>query len=149
MSRKRVRRPCGICGKWFRVNPRQGDRQRVCSSPECQRERHRRNCKDWHGRNPGYDADLRLRQRLYLCPPPPSMPPVDPFGTSPLRKVNLEAARDAVGQQVVVLVEVASKVLWQEVRDAVRAEVIVGQVIARRLPPDPVRDAIASAPAPP
>lgn len=149
MSRRRVRKPCRICGKWFRVDARQGDRQRVCSSPECQRERHRRSCSNWHCRNPGYDADLRLWRRLHLCPPPPSTPPVDPFGVSPLRKVNLEAARDVVGQQVVIVVEVASKVLWEGVRDAVRAELTTRQAVARRLPPEALRDAMVSAPVPP
>lgn len=146
MSRRRVsKRPCRICGKWFQVDPREGDRQRVCISPQCQRERHRRSCSDWHHQNPGYDADLRLRRRLHLCPPPPFTPPVDPFGLSPLRKVNLEAARDAVGQQVVIVVEVASKVLWEGVRDAVRAELIAGQAVTRRLPPEPLRDDMVSA----
>lgn len=107
------KRPCRICGKWFRVDPREGDRQHVCSSRPCQRERHRRACCDWHRRNPGYDRGTRLRRRLHLCPPPPSTPPVDPFGASPLRKVNLEAARDAVGQEVIVVVEFAGQVLYR------------------------------------
>lgn len=143
------KRPCRICGKWFRVDPREGARQRVCSSATCQRERHRRACRDWHRRNLGYDADLRRRRRLQLCPVPPAAPPVDPFGVSPLRKVHLEAARDAVGQEVVVVVEVAGQVLWEGVRDAVRAQLIAGQAVARRLPPEVLRDDMVSAAAPP
>ena len=58
------KRPCKICRKWFLPNPRAGDRQRTCSEPACQRERHRRACSDWHRRNPDYDRESRLRARL-------------------------------------------------------------------------------------
>lgn len=45
------RRPCKICRRWFSRDARLGDRQETCSRPECQRERHRRNCKTWREKN--------------------------------------------------------------------------------------------------
>ncbi|MDF1524234.1 MAG: hypothetical protein P1P87_15640, partial [Trueperaceae bacterium] len=47
-------RPCLVCSQVFTPHPRAGDRQKTCSSEACQRERHRRNCVDWHKRHEGY-----------------------------------------------------------------------------------------------
>ena len=33
------KRPCTICRRWFRPNPRVGSRQRACGNPECQAAR--------------------------------------------------------------------------------------------------------------
>ena len=61
-------RPCSICRRWYRPHPRQGARQRVCSTPACQRERHRRACAQWRERNPDYDREARLQKRLHIGP---------------------------------------------------------------------------------
>lgn len=43
MGQKRsgTKRPCRICKKWFFPNPRLGDRQKTCGTPECQRQWHK------------------------------------------------------------------------------------------------------------
>ncbi len=75
----RRKRPCCLCGKWFQPHARVGVRQKVCSSPECQRERHRRNCASWRSRNPDYDRETRLRARVRPDAKAPSVrPAVDP-----------------------------------------------------------------------
>ncbi len=33
------KRPCSICRRWFRPDPRVGDRQHACTKPECQTAR--------------------------------------------------------------------------------------------------------------
>ena len=58
------KRPCGVCGRWFRPSKRQGERQRVCSTPDCQRERHRRSCAEWHLGERKEEALERARHRL-------------------------------------------------------------------------------------
>lgn len=103
------KRPCRLCRRWFRVHPRAGARQRVCSSPSCQRERHRRACQEWHRRNPGYDREERLRRRLRR-------------GSSADRRLDWSVARDAVGLEVVVVIEEAAKDLQHWARDAVRGQ---------------------------
>ena len=60
----RKKRPCSICRKWFLPKAHQGTRQTTCGSKECRSEKHRRACRDWHQRNPDYDRDRRLRDRL-------------------------------------------------------------------------------------
>jgi len=115
MARKR---PCRICRRWFLPHPRVKVRQRVCSSAQCQRERHRRACQGWRQRNPEYDRDRRLRERL-------TAGPVGSVGVDPLRRINWLAARDAVGLEVCVVIEESATVLMEFVRDAVGVQLFV------------------------
>ena len=111
MARKR---PCRICRRWFRPHPRAGDRQRICSSPDCQRERHRRACATWRRQHPDYDREDRLRRRLQV--------PEKATAAAPLRGIDWSAARDAVGLQVAVVIEETGQVLQHWARDAVSAQ---------------------------
>ena len=45
---------CEVCGKTFTPDRRVGDRQRVCRTLSCQRERKRRAQKRWSEQNPTY-----------------------------------------------------------------------------------------------
>ena len=117
-------RPCRICRKWFRPDPRAGDRQHTCGSAACRRERHRRACAAWHRSNPDYDREDRLRRRLHR-----EVKPVvsDPLAVPPLARLDREAARDAVGLEVIVVLEVVVQLLWTATRDAVRAQRVGGR----------------------
>lgn len=137
-------RPCRICGKWFRVHPRVGIRQHVCSAVACQRERHRRACLAWHRRNPGYDREGRLQRRLRR--PPPSRATPSSSRISPMRQLDWLVARDVVGLEVAVVVEESAKVLCDWARDAVIAQLIVDEQITARHLPDRARDEIAKGP---
>ena len=72
-------RPCRVCRRWFRPSPRVGDRQHVCGSPACQRELHRRNCADWHRRNPGLEKETRFEERLVEADPAKQQRLADPL----------------------------------------------------------------------
>ena len=43
---------CEVCKKFFKVDPRVGNNQRVCDSLSCQQERKRRSQANWLSRNP-------------------------------------------------------------------------------------------------
>lgn len=92
------KRPCKICRRWFEINPRQKGKQETCEREECQRERHRRNCKEWHEKNKGYDQENRLRNRLKKGKEKEKY-------MEPLQRINKEAAVNAVGQAVVLVVD--------------------------------------------
>ena len=130
MSRKR---PCRICRRWFRPHPRTGDRQRVCGDLACQRERHRRACGRWRCRNPDYDREDRLRRRLR-----------EADAKARGAGLNWSAARDAVGLEVVVVIEEASRDLQSWARDAVLAQPIGKASVSARHARVGPRDAIAS-----
>ena len=107
-------RPCRVCGKWFRAEPRQGDRQRTCGREECKKEWHRRGCAKWHKNNPGYDTHTRLLKRLVR-----ESPPVLPGGQAdPLRVINWPLAREEIGLKVSVLIEESVKAVIYWARDA-------------------------------
>lgn len=137
-------RPCRICGKWFRVHPRVGLRQRVCSATACQRERHRRACWAWHRRNPDYDRETRLQRKLHR--PPPSRATPSSLMVSPMRELDWSVARDVVGLEVAVVVEESAKVLCHWARDAVIAQLAADEQITARHLPGPARDEIAKGP---
>ncbi len=141
MTRKR---PCRICRRWFRPNARVGERQKVCSEPECQRERHRRACARWRDRNPDYDREGRLRRQLRV-----EIETHDPSVSDALAKVDLAVARDVVGLEVTVFVEETARVLVDWARDVVLAQRpgITGK--SGRHPPTGAQEEIGAGPGPP
>jgi hypothetical protein len=136
------KRPCRICHKWFRPHPRVGFRQRVCSSPACQRERHRRACRTWHRLNPDYDRESRLRSKLRS-----QQVETDPaaVAVNPGREVDWNVARDVVGLEVVVLVEEVLGLLVRWARDAVTAQAFIRQAVTVQHLKTAAREEIATA----
>ena len=63
-KRLRRRRPCRICGRWFTPNPRLKDRQMTCCDAKCQKEWHRKKCKEWNRRNSDYFTSNYLGKKL-------------------------------------------------------------------------------------
>jgi hypothetical protein len=140
MARKR---PCRICRRWFRPDPRVGGRQRTCGAVACQRAWHRRSCRDWRRRHPDYDRDDRLRRRLQAGER------AEARRADPLAQVDWEVAREAMGLQAAVVVEETGRVLvrWAREEIATQGAGIVGEM--GRLPSRGARDAMgAGLPAP-
>jgi hypothetical protein len=107
------KRPCRICRRWFVPHPRAGDRQRVCGTPECQRERHRRACQAWREREGEGERRHRLRLRLRQ-EPADSVPRPG--------AIRWTVVRDAVGLEVAVVLEEFLRLLEDVVRDAVNRQ---------------------------
>jgi len=55
-----------VCHRWFVPHPRAGDRQHVCSAPDCQKQRQHDNVAAWRQLHPEYRVAqaMRLRERL-------------------------------------------------------------------------------------
>jgi len=99
------KRPCRICRRWFQPNPRAGDRQRVCSHPECQKERRRRSVAALREKDPDYERADRLRGRLRTGEA------LDEAG--PLAGLDRQALRNAVGLEVSVAIEESIEVAYR------------------------------------
>jgi hypothetical protein len=141
MARKR---PCRVCRKWFAPHPRVGERQRTCGSDDCQRERHRRACAQWHEHHPDYDRESRLRERVRV-----EVARGEPLARDPMAEVAWDAARDAVGMEAAVIVEETGKVLALWARDAVHAQAAeIRRKLAKVLPRNE-RDGFAAGAGPP
>jgi hypothetical protein len=67
----------------------------------------------WRRRHPDYDRDDRLRRRLQAAPHAVAA------GADPLAQLNWEAARNAVGLEVTVVVEETVRLLVIWARNAV------------------------------
>lgn len=141
----RRKRPCRECGKWFQPNARAGKRQRSCSSEPCQRARHRRACAQWRDRHPDYDLEHRLRERVRRD----RCGVGAPLNRDPMMEMVWDAARDAVGVEVAVIVEEAGKVLVSWTRDAVHAQMTEITTRMAKVVPLVARDAIAAGAGPP
>ena len=141
----RKKRPCRFCRRWFLPDPRAAARQTVCSTPECQRERHRRSCASWHQQNPDYDRDRRLRERLVRREE----------GTKwtrdedPMRGLDLDVVRDAVPLEVLVLIDEFGGLLARWCRDAVSPQHQGIIDVSAGHPPSGLRDEMVCGRGPP
>jgi hypothetical protein len=103
----REKKPCGICRRWFKPDPRAGSRQRVCSAEVCQAERRRRNAAAWRERNAEELEADRLRAGLQAKPPP-----TEAVATAaPLSRLSPRAVRIAVGLKTEVVIAEYAKVV--------------------------------------
>ena len=117
------KRPCRVCRRWFQPEARVGDRQRVCSAAECQRERHRRACADWRARNPDERREEQLRRRL-RGEDEESSPGARGGAHAAQPGLRLDVVRDAVALEVFVIVDELLRLLDRWRRDAVPAQAI-------------------------
>lgn len=139
------KRPCRICGCWFLPDMRAGSRQQVCSKPDCQRERHRRNCADWHDRERIAEFEARVEKRI-VAPAVEHPGPLDGTQSGKVNGLVWSAMRDLVGAEVCAVIRVLLEHLRDQSRDAVRREALVlHKEFAKHLPVPP-RDAIARPP---
>jgi len=134
------KKPCRICRRWFLPDCHEGERQQVCGRPECQRERHRRNCADYHRREGAEERRHRIRQRILR----PENRPRGALQDDPLAALIPERVRDAVGVEVGVVIEEFGKVIVAWSRDSVRRQLqeITGKSGGH--PPEQRRDDIAA-----
>src|SRR5439155_8965794 len=88
------KRPCCICRRWFRPDPRIGFRQRACRNEECQAARRRKKQKAWREANPDYFIAKRIQERAAedRAPEPLRVPP-------PLNQLPWDIAQSQFGIQ--------------------------------------------------
>jgi hypothetical protein len=92
-----VTHPCPVCRKWFSPDPKVGKRQRFCTAPDCQKERHRRACAKVNQKNAEALKHDRVVKLLVKGSPPTA--------------IDWPRARQEVGVKVAALIEEAGKVV--------------------------------------
>lgn len=140
------KRPCSVCRRWFAKKPK-AKHQRTCSV-ECQRELHRRRCAEWRERNPDFDRENRLRDRV-VKPKASEAAPETPPPADPLPRVLWRVARDAVGWEVAVVVEESAKVIVDWARDAVLSRSQTTSTSSTKVLTPAARDAVEARGPPP
>ncbi len=137
-------RPCLVCSQVFTPHPRAGDRQKTCSAPECQRERHRRNCADWHQRNEGYDRARRATAQLAAARKKARQARQGSRSRNPVSEIPWDVVRDSVGLEAQRVLREIGQFLVEWVRDAVSQEVEALREQLAEIGPGGARDAFAA-----
>jgi len=110
------KRPCSICRRWFRPDPRVGDRQHVCGKPECQTGRRRKTQARWRRRNPGYAIAWRMDRRAAGTEEP------EPLRmAAPLNQLPWDVAKDQFGVQGADFIAVMGALMLRSAKDQIRA----------------------------
>jgi len=123
------KKPCTICRRWFRPDPRVGERQRACDRPECQTARRRKTQASWRRRNPEYAIAWRLDQRKAQTGEPEALrlPP-------PLPRLPWNLAKDQFGAQGADFLGVMGTLILRAMKDQIRPYPIDSSGLPSRLP---------------
>ena len=139
------KRPCSICRRWFRPDPRIGSRQQACRRPECQAARRTRKQKKWRERNPDYFIAWRIKDRSGQDRPPEPLrlPP-------PLNRLPWDIAQSQFGTEGADFIGVLGAVLLRSAQSQFEAYVTEDSRFADTLPSEstqsqmrPVREWVA------
>jgi hypothetical protein len=119
------KRPCSICRRWFRPDPRVGARQRACGKPDCQAARRKKTQARWRAKNPDYAAGYRLQRRnsQERAPEPLRVP-------APLNRLPWDVAKDEIGGKATDFLGVMGTLLVRSAKDQIRLHL----TDAKRLP---------------
>ena len=123
-----TKRPCCVCGRWFRSDPRIGHRQRTCKDSSCQTARRRKKQAAWRARNPDYFRARRLQARDAgeRTAKPLKVPP-------PLSKLPWDIAQDEFGVKGADFIGIFGTVLLRAAQDQFRAYPIESTELADTL----------------
>jgi hypothetical protein len=123
-----LKRPCRVCRRWYRPNPKLGDRQRTCGDDKCKREWNRRLCAARRCREGDRDRENRLRDRIQA---------VDSaqVGGEPDRALNQFVVRHSIGLEAFVVVDEYARVTREWVRHAFPLQLPVRQGKSQQLLP--------------
>jgi hypothetical protein len=124
------KKPCSICRRWFRPDPRVGTRQRTCGQAECQRAQLKKKQAAWREQNPDYFRARRMQARSTLSPPPkPVRLPL------PLNRLPWDLAQERFGVQGADFLGGMGKVLLIAAQLEFKAYRVDSKVVVRPLPP--------------
>ncbi len=131
------KKPCCICRRWFRPDPRVGSRQRACGKEECQAARRVQTQRSWRDRNPDYFIARRIGERGNedRRPEPLRLPP-------PLNQLPWDIAQDQFGVEGTDFIGVLSTVLLRVAQDQFKGYSIDRTGVADTLPLKAAQDQI-------
>ena len=135
------KRPCSICGRWFRPHPRVGERQRACDKPECQAARRKKTQAQWRAKNPDYAAGYRLQRRSAQERAPEAL-----RVPAPLNRLPWDVAKDEFGGKGTDFLGVMSALLVRFAKDQIQLHLFEPRRVPNALPPPGGKDSCAPAP---
>src|SRR6058998_1321670 len=133
------KRPCCICRRWFRPDPRVGSRQRACGKPECQAARRVQTQRNWRESRPDYFTARRIQERGEQDRPPEPLrlPP-------PLSRLPWDIAQDQFGVQGADFIGILGAVLLRAAQSQFEGYVADPARLSDTLPPRAVQSQMRS-----
>jgi hypothetical protein len=124
------KKPCSICRRWFRPDPRVGKRQRACGQADCQAVHRRKMQAAWRRRNPDYFVARRMQERGT------QEQPAEPLRLpSPLSRLPWDVAQSEFGVQGADFLGVMGKVLLRPGQSEFWAYPLDSKRVVGTLPP--------------
>jgi hypothetical protein len=135
------KKPCCICRRWFRPDPRIGPRQRACRNPDCQSARRRKKQKRWRERHPDYFIARRIQDRGKedQAPEPLRLPP-------PLNRLPWDIAQSEFGSQGADFIGVLGVLLLRGTQSQFQAYLTDLPGLANTLTPAPAQSQMGPVP---
>ena len=126
------KRPCCICRRWFRPDPRIGLRQQACRNPDCQVARRRKKQRQWRKCNADYFTARRIldRGKADRVPEPLRLP-------RPLSQLPWDIAQSEFGVKGTDFIGVLGTVLLRDAQSQFEAYLTDSARLSGTLPPSP------------
>ena len=125
------KRPCKVCRRWFRPNPRVGDVQMTCGRPKCKREWHRKKCAEWNRKNREYFKEIYLNNKILAASAktenPDNQQKVKGKTTRTRFNVGLpwQEIQEVMGVKQLVIIEYIIHLLLRAFKEPIKAQAIV------------------------
>src|SRR5439155_21154244 len=131
------KRPCCVCRRWFRPDPRIGSRQRACRNPDCQAARRQKKQRAWRERNLDYFIARRIQDRSQQDRPPEPLclPP-------PLSQLPWDIAQSQFGTEGADFIGIMGALLLRSAQSQFKAYLIEASRLADTLPSEPTQSQI-------
>lgn len=132
MKKARIvkKRPCRICRRWFRPDPRVGDDQMTCGDPRCKKEWHRRKCAEWNRKNREYYREIYLKKKILATEEKNQKGTIEQ-DKIPRTRLRLglpwEEIQEAMGVKQLVIIEYIIQVLMKRFQEVIKVQPLVNK----------------------
>ena len=137
------KRPCRICRKWFKPNPRVGERQKTCGDQLCQQKWHTKQCSNWNRNNSAYFREIYLSKKLGAATTSDevnqAVTDIDSSDISRAHsakssKLPINLIQEVIGAQHLVIIQYLTRLLFKRFQEEMQAQLLEITAEARRLP---------------
>ena len=125
------KRPCKVCRRWFRPNPRVGDAQMTCGRPECKRQWHRKKCAEWNRKNREYFKEIYLNHKILAASAKSENPVNQQKAASKTTRTRFNVGlpwqeiQEVMGVKQLVIIEYVIHLLLRAFKEPIKAQPIV------------------------
>ena len=125
------KRPCKVCRRWFRPNPRVGDAQMTCGRTKCKRQWHRKKCTEWNKKNREYFKEIYLNKKILAASAKTENPDNQQKagGKTTRTRFNVglpwQEIQEVMGVKHLVIIEYIIHLLLRAFKEPIKAQAIV------------------------